>query len=204
MGRKKDLTGQRFGKWLVLEEDGKIGSNIAWKCKCDCGNVKRIRATVLTNGYSKSCGCNRIEAITIHNGTNTRLFNVWRNIKERCTNTNYKTFYLYGGRGIKVCEEWFHSYEAFKQWAIRNGYQEGLTIDRIDVNGNYEPTNCRWVSNIEQARNKRNTIFLEYNGERKSISEWAEFLGKTHNTLYWRYSQNWSTKEILYGRQAKL
>lgn len=200
MGNKHDLQGKRFGKWTVIKEDGRIGSNVAWLCRCDCGNVARVRATALVNGYSKSCGCNRIHAITTHNATGTPLFDVWRNIKERCTNPNYKTYGNYGGRGIKVCDEWLESFESFYEWAVNNGYKQGLSIDRIDVDGNYEPSNCRWETNKVQARNKRNTVFLEHNGVRKRLIEWSELLGVNYKTLNWRRYQGWSTEEILFGR----
>lgn len=200
MAKKADIKRMRFGKLVALEEDGRIGTNVAWICKCDCGNTRRIKANSLLSGNSRSCGCGRIEAITKHNGTNTKLFNVWRNIKERCTNENYKTYNNYGGRGIKVCDEWLLSYEAFKEWAISSGYREGLTIDRIDVNGNYEPSNCRWATQRQQARNKRNNVFLEFDGKRQCLMDWSAELGVKYNTLSWRRSQGWSTEEILFGR----
>ena len=199
MGAKKDLQGQRFGKLLVLEEDGRIGTNVAWKCRCDCGNITRVKANSLLSGNSRSCGCGRIEAITTHNQTGTPLFNVWRNIKERCTNENYRSYDNYGGRGIQICEEW-QEFENFCKWAMENGYKKGLSIDRIDVNGNYEPNNCRWVTAKAQARNRRNTVFIIFNGVRKSISDWADELNVPKNTLYGRYSRGWSPKEILYGK----
>lgn len=199
MSAKKELKGRRFGKLLVTEECGRIGKNVAWKCKCDCGKEIIVKANSLLTGNTTSCGCGRIEAITKHNQTNTPLFNVWRNMKERCTNKNYRTFADYGGRGIKLCEEW-QEFTSFYDWAMANGYKKGLSIDRIDVNGDYEPNNCRWADAKTQARNRRNTIFIDYEGVRKSISDWADELKVARNTLYWRYSQGWSTQEILFGR----
>lgn len=200
MGKPHDLTGKRFGRWTVLERDGKIGTNIAWKCRCDCGTVRTVRATVLVKGRSLSCGCKRIDDRTTHNGTGTRLFNVWRNIKERCLNENYFNYPNYGGRGIKICDEWNDSFESFRGWAVENGYKEGLTIDRIDVNGNYEPSNCRWATTKVQARNRRTNHIIECKGEKHCVTEWAEKLGVKRNTLFWRLSQGWPTKEVLFGR----
>ena len=199
MSRKKDLRGKTFGKLTVLEEDGRIGANVAWICKCECGKKIRVKANSLLSGNTSSCGCGRIEAITKHNQTGTPLFNVWRNMIERCTNPNYKTYKDYGGRGIKVCDEW-REFEPFYTWSISNGYGKGLSIDRINVNGNYEPSNCRWATAKQQSRNRRDTVFIEVNGVRKSISDWADALGVKRNTLYWRYSEGWSPKEILYGK----
>lgn len=199
MGKKQDLQGRRFGKLVVLKEDGRIGSNVAWICRCDCGNEVRVRSSSLLSGNTTTCGCGRIEAITTHNQTGTRLFNVWRNIKERCENKNYKTYPHYGGRGIRLCDEW-HDFEVFERWAKTHGYGQGLTIDRIDVNGNYEPSNCRWVTPKQQARNRRKTVFLEHNGEKRSLAEWAEVLGEKFTTLQWRYYNGWSAEEILFGK----
>ncbi len=199
MSRKKDLTGQRFGNLIAIEEDGRIGTNVVWKCKCDCGNITRVRANSLLSGNTKTCGRGRIKAITTHNKTNTPLFNIWRNIKERCENRNYKTYGNYGGRGITLCDEW-QSFESFYEWAIDNGYEKGLSIDRIDVDGNYEPSNCRWATPKQQARNRRSTVFIEHNGEKRSLAEWAEILGVRFNTLQWRYYNGWSAEETLYGK----
>lgn len=204
MSTKKDLKGKTFGRLSVIEEDGRIGTNVAWKCRCSCGNIVRVRANSLLSGNTSSCGCGRIDAITIHNGTHTHLFDVWRTMKERCLNKTYKGFPNYGGRGITVCDEWL-DFENFRTWANSNGYREDAgrgkcTLDRIDVNGNYEPSNCRWVDAKTQARNRRNTVFIEYGGARRSMAEWAEVLGVKFNTLYWRYSEGWSPREILYGR----
>lgn len=204
MARKKNLLGQRFGELFVIGEAPSKKGFAMWKCKCDCGNTIVARANSLMTGNTTTCGCGRIRAITKHNKTGTRLFNIWRNIKERCENANYYNYRKYGGRGIKVCDEW-HDYKAFEEWALANGYDEtakrgDCTIDRIDVNGNYEPSNCRWASAKEQNNNKRNTVFVDYNGERKSISEWASELNKSKNTLWWRHSKGWSPREILYGK----
>jgi hypothetical protein len=160
-----DLSGKRFGKLVVIERVGTDKNHRpTWKCVCDCGAEKIIDGSSLRSGMTVSCGCygkeQRLKSHITHLKTNTRLFNVWQNIKRRCytqTNPSYK---YYGERGIKVCKEWLDSFEVFRQWAYANGYDENApkgkcTIDRIDVNGNYEPSNCRWVSMAEQNKNTR-------------------------------------------------
>ena len=199
MTQRKELKGQRFGKLLVIEEDGRIGTNVAWICKCDCGNVTRVRANSLLTGNTTSCGCGRIDAITKHNMTGSKLFNVWRTMKERCNNKNYRQYGDYGGRGISVCDEW-SEFKPFMEWSMENGYEEGLSIDRIDNDGDYCPENCRWTTSRVQGRNRRANRILEYNGEKHCIVEWGEILGVKPNTIWWRLSQGWSTEEALMGR----
>lgn len=159
-----DLTNKRFGKLLVLSRVGKNSNgNYKWLCKCDCGNEKEILGDSLKSGKTQSCGCLRkqriSEANTRHKGRGTRLHNIWLGMRSRCHSKGHSGFKNYGGRGITVCDEW-DDYCVFKDWAISNGYADNLTIDRIDVNGNYEPSNCRWVTYKEQAKNKRVNQFL--------------------------------------------
>ena len=177
MANRIDLTGQRFGRLVVLEraEDHvtKSGKKVKqWNCLCDCGNEKIVRHGELRNGHTKSCGCLHKEMAGAINRTHglsakhDRLYPLWKSIKYRCYNKNSKSYKDYGGRGIKMCDEWLNNPKAFCDWAINNGYKEDktdkgvnvLTIDRIDVNGDYCPENCRFVTNEVQARNKRDTI----------------------------------------------
>lgn len=165
MGRIKNLIGQRFGRLVVesFSHSNKSGNSM-WNCKCDCGNTKVVCGSWLNNGAVSSCGCYRKEKTALlkksHGFKGTRLYNVWCNIKQRCNNPSYYQFEYYGGRGISICKEWNDSFQAFHDWAIENGYDENAkrgecTIDRIDVNGNYSPDNCRWVSMVVQNRNQR-------------------------------------------------
>lgn len=179
--KKIDLTGNRYGRLTVLKENGKRGKNILWLCRCDCGHEINAVACNLKNGHTQSCGClqkeARVKSHTTHHKSKSRLYRIWRHIKSRCFNENVPHYKYYGGRGISICEEWEKSFENFYEWAISNGYQEDLSIDRIDVNGNYEPSNCRWTNAKIQANNKTNNRIIEYNGECHTLSEWAHILG---------------------------
>lgn len=166
MSRKSEnLTGVRFGRLTALEICGidKTGST-KWKCICDCGNTKIVCASSLKKGNTKSCGClakevSRELAKNLprykHGKRYTKLWYVWQGMKQRCFNSNNKNYKYYGERGITICDEWKNDFNAFYEWAITNGYTDNLTIDRINNDGNYEPSNCRWVTNAEQQKNKR-------------------------------------------------
>lgn len=203
MSRKtEDLTGKRFGKLTVIGRDGSYKSgNVRWLCLCDCGKYTHSAGCYLKSGKAKGCSCVSSERMkrlnTKHGGFGTRLYETWININKRCFNENHKAYPLYGGRGITVCDEW-REFEPFRDWALANGYAEDLTIDRIDVNGNYEPSNCRWATMKEQSNNKRNNHFVEYNGEKHTVSEWADKYGVDQRTLYARLNnREWDLKAAL-------
>ena len=188
MTKLKDLTGQRFGRLTVVTraKNTKNGQ-CRWLCKCDCGKEKIVRTTHLTSGKIKSCGCLLIDILkekkSIHGMTNTKLFYIWGGIKARCYNKNNKQYKYYGARGIIVCDEWKNDFVSFYNWAMANGYKEHLSIDRIDFNGNYEPTNCRWTTNKEQQRNKSNNRFITYKNETKILTDWCNELNISIATM---------------------
>lgn len=194
-----DLKGRRFGRLLVIDRADDYVSPagirmVKWKCLCDCGKNVEVIARNLISGESQSCGC-RFSDLKKQNakwqGTSYEpLYGVWRAMINRCNNPRNKSYCNYGKRGIKVCQEWNGDYLKFRAWAIENGYQKGLSIDRIDVNGNYEPSNCRWTSTDVQSINKRSTDYITYKGETRSLIEWARILGIKYKTLRGRlYAQ---------------
>lgn len=158
-------------------------------CKCDCGNEKTIANFRLKNGNSKSCGL----CVCKYNARLKRIFGA---MKARCLNENAKAYMKYGGRGIKICKEWLEDSYLFYNWALENGYNDNLSIDRIDVDGNYEPSNCRWATITDQANNKRNNVFLVYNNEKKTISQWSEIYKINRGTAEYRYKKGLPFEEI--------
>lgn len=154
-----DLTGQRFGRLVVIRRMPSVNKRTKWLCVCDCGNEIIAESYNLKTGHTTSCGCFQREATAEANQTHgmrkTRLYRIWVCMKNRCYAKSYHAFKHYGGRGIKVCAEWRNSFETFRDWALSNGYADNLTIDRVDTNGDYCPANCRWATMAEQNQNKR-------------------------------------------------
>lgn len=183
MSKLIDLTGQRFGRLTVIERTITSKSGRAkWLCQCDCGKSTTTTGTNLRTGVTKSCGCYMIECettrikeiCTTHGKSHTRLYRTWKNMKQRCYNPNNTYYHRYGGRGITICAEWKQDFKAFYDWAIANGYQDNLSIDRIDNEKGYSPDNCRWVTRKVQERNKSRNRLVELNSKTKTLAEWCE------------------------------
>ena len=204
MGKVIDLTGKRFGKLTVIKkhnQDKWGGWN--WLCRCDCGNETVVSGGHLRGMKTKSCGCSRKESKNFsHKMTGSRIYSIWQAMKSRCYYDKNKRFKYYGGRGIKVCDEWKNSFISFYEWSMKNGYDENAergqcTIDRIDVNGNYEPNNCRWATIKQQANNTRRNHFIEYNGKTQTVSQWANELGVEPDSIFNRLQKGFTEEEAL-------
>lgn len=187
-----DLTGQKFGRLLVISiaSRNKWG-NIEWECLCDCGTKKNVAAGNLRRGNTSSCGCLHKEATASinksHGMAKTRLYRIWAGMKGRCDGTDgARTKIYYHDRGIRVCDEWNSSFEVFRDWAVLNGYSDNLSIDRIDNDGNYEPSNCRWANAKIQANNRSNNIIVEFDGRLMTLAEAAIEQCVNYSTLYYR------------------
>ena len=186
MGAFINLLGQRFGRLTVIERmPNNIRKQAMWKCVCDCGKEVIVVAGHLRSGHTQSCGCygheRSAEYHTTHGMSDTRLHRVYHTMKGRCYNPTDKKYYRYGARGITVCDEWLNNPKAFFDWALSHGYKDGLSIDRIDNDGNYCPENCRWADDFTQANNKSNNTRYEHNGVTKTVREWATELGISYS-----------------------
>lgn len=184
------IVGKRFGRLVVLGLDHVSGKHNStwWRCKCDCGNETVVYRGGLTSGDIVSCGCYRKEHIheysRKHGLSHDPLYIVWGGMIQRCTNEHADNFQRYGGRGIIVCEDWRKNFENFYNWAISNGYENGLTLDRINNNSGYFPENCRWIDRRAQQNNTRRNRFIEYKGETHTIAEWSRILNINYATLW--------------------
>ena len=202
---RNDLTGKRFGRLTVIEEAGRDKfKRVLWKCRCDCGNEIVTAYGNLMNGDTKSCGCLAHDILmkrnVTHGDSHSRLYGIYKNMLTRCYTKSDGHYERWGGRGIKMCDEWKNDYLSFKAWAEANGYNDSLTIERIDNNGDYCPENCKWITLKQQARNKRNNRFLTYNGETKCLGEWCELYNIPRTTLWNRVDRGWTPEECLFGR----
>lgn len=202
--RYNNLVGQRYTRLTVVRENGrnKHGS-VLWLCECDCGNQIEVSTNSLHKGNTKSCGClyrdyiNNLRPNAIkHGDSKTRLYNIWRDMKLRCYNEKQTGYKNYGARGIKLCDEWLNDFISFKNWAIDAGYQNDLTLDRLDNDGDYEPSNCKWSTPKEQSNHKRNNRCLEYRGEKHTIAEWSNLTGIAYHLIWNRLKNGWSVEDI--------
>lgn len=171
------LTGSTFGKLKVLGISEKRKKNgrctTYWSCLCECGNSTAASTNDLRTGNTSSCGCGHKGINSTHGESKTRLYRTWRGMKNRCLNPNEEGYKNYGGRGIQICEEWM-SFKPFAEWAKANGYADGMTIERSNVNGNYEPSNCLFIPNKDQALNKTTTRYETAFGETKAFWDWSK------------------------------
>lgn len=203
---RNNLVGQRFGRLLVVEKvKGKTLKSgyeeQTYKCVCDCGNEVILPYSRLTTGNTSSCGCLAIEMLKDrsfkHGMSKTKIYDVWKEMRYRCSKETDKSYKYYGERGIKVCEEWDCSFETFYKWALKTGYKEGLEIDRIDTLGDYEPNNCRWVTRIQQMNNIRTNRILNINGFSKTMAEWSRLFEINADTFNDRLKAGWDVISAL-------
>ena len=199
MSQRIDLSGQRFGRLTVIRYDhtGKYGK-AWWLCECDCGNKDVITlGESLKQGKTISCGCYRSDLLSKHRQSFSRIYRIYTGIVYRCKPNHRK---YYGMRGIRLCEEWSgeNGYTNFYKWSMEHGYSDDLSIDRIDVNGDYSPNNCRWASVEQQSYNKRNTVYVKYDGEYISLLELSKKTGIPKQTLYNRiHNKNKTVEEAV-------
>lgn len=191
----KDMTGQKFSELTVLKRDGSRGGKALWLCLCSCGTLHETTGERLRNGQARSCGCKQ-HSKKADPKNSSRLHTIWKHMKERCNNPNCARYPHYGGRGIRVCPEW-ETFTVFYNWAIHNGYKDNLSLERIDVNGNYCPENCTWITMQEQANNKTVTRYLSYNGETHNIAEWGRILNVNYRVIWNRKKLGWSDERTL-------
>lgn len=212
--KPRDITGMRSGRLVVIERNLSIKKKGAyWDCICDCGNTCTVRSDGIITGRTSSCGCLQKElsskrmkakehSVGYKHGYAGRkkhpLYISWLSMRNRCYNRGHENYNHYGGRGVQICTEWKEDFEAFMSWAMDHGYKEGLTIERIDNDGNYEPGNCRWATRKEQANNRKSSRFLVFDGEKRTIAEWSDITGiRSYNILQRIDKLGWSVERAL-------
>ena len=194
-------VGDKFGHWTVIDDTikylhWKSGDVEAVLCQCDCHNhtERLVYVKHLQSGHSTSCGCIRNQT---HKLSHTKIYQQWAGMCARRNRKTHGSYKNYGARGISVCKEWNDSFEAFYNWAMANGFKDGLTIERIDNNGDYCPENCMLIPKSEQSKNRRNCIFLTYNNQTKGLKEWSKITGVKYGTLLKRYHQDKDPQHVL-------
>jgi len=200
MGRKAlDLTGKQFSDWSVLHRTENIGAQAAYLCRCKCGVERSVRSSQLAKGHSTGCGCaraNRLgDRVRKHGKSKHPLYGTWRSMRERCRSPNHFAYHRYGGRGIKVCERW-NDFDAFLG-DVEPTWRPGLTLDRIDNDGDYTPENVRWRTPKEQSANKAFNRRITFRGETLTLAQWAERLGMTGPSLAKRFKKGWPIERAL-------
>ena len=198
-GSFDNIEGKKFNRLTVIKYLG----HSKWLCKCDCGNHTIVAASRLKNGTTKSCGCLQLEFVKkgahrIHGLSKSKLSYVLGNMIERCYNPKNNRYKHYGARGIRVCDEWLNNHKSFYDWALANGYHEGLSIDRIDNDKDYSPENCRFVDNTVQMNNRSDNHYLTYQGKTMTISQWEKEIGIPRSTIQARINKlHWSIDKAL-------
>lgn len=196
--RSEELVGKIFNNFTILKRlDNSKDGHKRYLCKCNCGNECIVEGRFLRSGKRKKCpSCAMKDVNKKHGLKYTRIYNIWSGIKSRCLNKNNKDYKRYGGRGIKICDEWKNDVNKFKEWAMLSGYKDNLTIDRIDNNYDYCPENCRWVDNIIQQRNKRNNVLVKYNGSVMTAAECSKYIGISSGAMANRIKRHPNDKRI--------
>lgn len=208
MSKVIDLKGQRFGILTVLERAENKNKNAQWKCQCDCGNICVKQGYLLRKGAIKSCGCMKSDFFKNHNPNKThgeshsRLYIIWSDMLRRCEYELNDNYNRYGKRGVTVCDEW-HDYLTFKEWAVSHGYSDNLSIDRIDGTKGYMPSNCRWITEKQQANNRKTCVYLECRGKRMTMTQWSEYLNVPMNRIKTRLKLGWSVEDALFKPKMK-
>lgn len=195
------MIGKKFGRLTVVEEYTQRGTSgrIIYKCRCDCGNEADVSGAHLRTGHTRSCGCSRRDHIK-HGQAYTRLYHIYHKMKARCYYKHDARYSRYGGRGITLCDEWLNDFMNFYNWAMNNGYSDELSIDRINNNNNYGPSNCRWATNEEQQNNKSNCVYITYDERTQTMSQWSRELNIPYITIKKRHARGYSDTECLFGR----
>lgn len=196
-----NIIGNKYNKLTVLNFEKKELRKNRWryfyKCQCECGKIVVVNRDNIVSGKTKTCGCSRKEVNIKHNLCHSRIYKIYNDMKKRCYNENSKSYKSYGERGIIICKEWLNDFINFYNWSIKNGYADNLSIDRIDVNGNYEPNNCRWATQKEQANNTRRNRYLTYKGETHTISEWSDIFNLKSGTIRARLAHGYTPEQAL-------
>jgi hypothetical protein len=199
----RDLIGERFGRLVVIKRAARRGRHVMWRCLCSCGNRVTVYGGNLRRdgGHTTSCGCAWRDSITKHGEARHPLWGIWKGMKARCLNPRHPKYPEYGGRGIKVCKAWLNP-AVFIAWGKSNGYQQGLSIDRKNNNGNYTPRNCHWATRSQQQRNRRSNRILTFRGRSMPVAAWLDEpevrrLKIDKNILYSRLRYGWTTEQSL-------
>lgn len=207
MSKIKNLIGIKYGlltpiKRMPSNKNGKV----IWLCKCECGNETEAIGSSLLSRNTLSCGCIKRELLSKRNivhglaktetGSVSKLYTIWLSMKQRCNDSNNSHYKYYGGKGIRVCDEWNNDYQTFHNWAIDNGYAIGLSIERDKIDENYSPSNCRWIIKALQARNKSTNHFITYKNKTKTLVEWSELCGIKQETLRYRIKKKWPMDKV--------